>query len=632
VTVIWTLSENFGRSGSILFPQEGTRVTRFRALLLLSVIALTTSVLALELPSDMTVEAAGPGGSVVHYTAAGGTGDDENGRPTATVTCAPASGAQFSLGTTTVTCHSGSDSGSFHVNVVDTRGPALALPRDISIPGPSSGAAVTYNASAIDVVDGPTSVSCSPASGSVFPRGTTTVTCTASDSRQNASTGTFTVTVTEQPAPPEPPKLPNDLTREATGPDGASVTYSATGGGPDDENGRPTTSANCSPASGSKFPLGTTTVQCDGGSFKVHVVDTTAPALSLPRDFSVPGTSSGATVTYSASARDVVDGSVAVTCSPSSGSQFPAGTTTVHCSASDARQNSASGSFTVNVVAQQPPEPPKFDDLTREATGPNGAAVSFTIHGGTGDDENGRPTTSVTCSPASGSTFPLGTTQVQCSNGGSFKVTVVDTTAPALLLPSNITTQNPVVEYTASAHDLVDGNVGITCTPPSGSTFAAGTTVVHCSAADTRGNASSGAFTVTVQQAPPPADTEAPTIVSITATPGVIRPPNGKLVPVTLTVEVIDNMDTTPFVNIFDVTANEPIDGFDWKVTEPLTVELRAARSPQGTGRVYTISVEAIDDAGNRSTSSVTVTVPHDGSESQPTTTQPTKRRRAARG
>lgn len=583
---------------------------------------------AFAVPSDMTVEATGAAGAVVHFSTSGSGPEDENGRPTTPLVCSPASGSQFPLGTTSVQCNGG----SFNVTVVDTRGPVLALPSNISVTGTSSGAAVTYDASAHDVVDGNVGVSCAPASGSVFPRGATTVTCSASDTRQNTSTGTFTVTVTEPPANPTPPQLPDDITREATGPDGATVTYSATGGGPDDENGRPTTSANCAPASGSKFPLGTTTVQCDGGSFRIHVVDTTAPALSLPRDFSVPGTSSGATVTYDASANDIVDGSVAVSCSPASGTNFPEGTTTVLCSASDARQNSASGSFSVTVVAQPPDHPPTpLEDITREATGPDGAVVSFSVPANGTDDENGRPTGHATCTPASGSTFRLGQTQVTCSPGGTFNVTIVDTTAPALLLPANIVTQDPVVSYTASAQDLVDGSVAITCTPQSGSTFAEGTTVVQCSAADTRGNAASGSFTVTVQA---PADNEAPTIVSITASPDVLKPPNGKLTGVTLTVEVIDNADQTPFVNIFDVTANEAIDENDWNVTAPLTVQLRAERDPQGEGRLYTVHVEAIDDAGNRSTSTVTVSVPHDSGPtvSAPSTAQPSKKRRSARG
>ena len=84
------------------------------------------------------------------------------------------------------------------------------------------------------------------------------------------------------------------------------------------------------------------------------------------------------------------------------------------------------------------------------------------------------------------------------------------------------------------------------------------------------------------------------------------------------------------FVGVYDVTANETIGAGDWNVVSPLTVELRADRSAQGTGRVYTIWVEAIDDAGNRSVSSVNVTVPHDqGSTAEATTTKQATRIRS---
>jgi hypothetical protein len=45
----------------------------------------------------------------------------------------------------------------------------------------------------------------------------------------------------------------------------------------------------------------------------------------------------------------VVDGSRPVTCNPASGSSFLAGTTTVNCSATDTRNNTSNGSFTVTV-------------------------------------------------------------------------------------------------------------------------------------------------------------------------------------------------------------------------------------------------------------------------------------------
>ena len=82
------------------------------------------------------------------------------------------------------------------VTVEDTRGPVLTLPGDLTIGATSpAGAIATFTASALDAVDGPVAVVCAPASGSSFPIGTTTVTCTATDASGNAASGSFTVTV-----------------------------------------------------------------------------------------------------------------------------------------------------------------------------------------------------------------------------------------------------------------------------------------------------------------------------------------------------------------------------------------------------------------------------------------------------
>ena len=79
-------------------------------------------------------------------------------------------------------------------------------------------------------------------------------------------------------------------------------------------------------------------------------VDTTPPSLTLPADFVVKAASlSGVTITFAASALDVVDGARPVLCTPSSGSLFPNGVTTVSCSASDLSGNLASGTFKVTV-------------------------------------------------------------------------------------------------------------------------------------------------------------------------------------------------------------------------------------------------------------------------------------------
>lgn len=93
-----------------------------------------------------------------------------------------------------------------------------------------------------------------------------------------------------------------------------------------------------------------------GFSYQVScVTDTTPPVLSLPSPISTPAAdSSGAAVTFSASANDDVDGAVPVQCSPASGAMFPIGTTTVTCTASDAAGNTASGSFASTVLKLVP--------------------------------------------------------------------------------------------------------------------------------------------------------------------------------------------------------------------------------------------------------------------------------------
>jgi uncharacterized protein (DUF697 family) len=59
----------------------------------------------------------------------------------------------------------------------------------------ASGAVVTYSASATDPVDGSIKPVCTPASGSTFPLGATTVNCTATNSHGVKASGSFQVQV-----------------------------------------------------------------------------------------------------------------------------------------------------------------------------------------------------------------------------------------------------------------------------------------------------------------------------------------------------------------------------------------------------------------------------------------------------
>jgi hypothetical protein len=255
--------------------------------------------------------------------------------------------------------------------------------------------------------------------------------------------------------------------------------------------------------------------------------DTTAPTLQLPANITTKaspgGETPGAIVNYTVTATDPDDASSAltITCAPPSGSTFPVGTTTVNCTAKDPAGNSSSGSFTVTVNPPDTTAPTLTlpADITTNATNQSGKVVTYTVTATDPDDASSALT--ITCTPTSGSTFPVGTTTVNCtasdpagnSSSGSFKVTVnpppPDTTAPTLSLPANITTtatsqSGAVVTFTVTATDPDDASstLTITCTPPSGSTFPVGTTTVNCTAKDPAGNSSSGSFTVTVNPAP----------------------------------------------------------------------------------------------------------------------------------
>jgi hypothetical protein len=141
--------------------------------------------------------------------------------------------------------------------------------------------------------------------------------------------------------------------------------------------------------------------------------DTTPPVLTLPANIIVEATSpSGAVVNYSASANDAVDGPITPVCALASGGTFPLGQTTVNCTATDAANNQASSFFDVFVVDTTAPTLAPHANMSVAATAPNGGAVNYAAP--TASDTVD-PSPAVACVPASGSTFPLGTTTVNCT-------------------------------------------------------------------------------------------------------------------------------------------------------------------------------------------------------------------------
>jgi hypothetical protein len=246
--------------------------------------------------------------------------------------------------------------------------PVVTVPANITTAATSaSGAVVTYTATANDAQDGPLPPTCSPSSGSTFPVGTTTVTCTATDSGGLTGTATFTVTVT--------PYVPPNTAPVLTFPD---PTQGAGWGA----NGYLSVEAN------------------DGHGGWAHT----------DADLHV-------------TASDAQDGTLQVSCVPVStwtgDPYWVYGVTLAQCSVTDSGGLSAQGTLAVEVVDHTPPVLTMPSDMTVTATGPSGVAVDYTAtandagFGNLGDNHN-EPWGPVHCDPQSGSVFPVGTTTVSC--------------------------------------------------------------------------------------------------------------------------------------------------------------------------------------------------------------------------
>lgn len=184
--------------------------------------------------------------------------------PEVVASCSPASGTLFPVGETIVTCTAtdscgGSAECSFTITVNDVEPPTIICSGNITQdndPG-VSGAVVNFPPPTInDNCPGATFV-CTPTSGSLFPIGTTLVTCIATDTSGNTAECSFTVTVNNV----EPPVIdcPEDITvLNDPGTNGAIVNF------PDPivSDNFPNVTSVCTPPSGSFFPPGNTTVTC----------------------------------------------------------------------------------------------------------------------------------------------------------------------------------------------------------------------------------------------------------------------------------------------------------------------------------------------------------------------------------
>jgi len=429
----------------------------------------------------------------------------------------------------------------------------------------SSGAVVSF-ASAINLNGDCGAISASPASGSLFPVGTTTV---------NVSSGagascSFTVTVVNTPAPTISCPADKFATADSSGTATVAVGTPSTTPSTDvtvvgrrsddtpavyDQDGNLVTPEVIVPLT-DPYPIGTTgitwTVTDQYGRtatctqrILVHATcasDTSPPTITAPADITV-GTGPNSTTCGvvlddelgQASATDDCSATISTSGIPA-GNLFPVGTTTVTYTATDGAGHTASAVQHVTVFDNTPPVIAAPADASYTCLEQVPAADASQATRGVVLDENGNPlppgppfdncgtptvTVSESASGAGTSASPRVITRTftatdSHSNSASSvqTITVIDATPPSITAPSdksfNTGAGATSCGTTVSNADLgsptaSDNCAGVTVSrSPSGNTFPVGTTTITWTATDAVGNTSTAQQTVTVVDNTPP--------------------------------------------------------------------------------------------------------------------------------
>jgi hypothetical protein len=117
-------------------------------------------------------------------------------------------------------------------------------------------------------------------------------------------------------------------------------------------------------------------------------------------------------------------------------------------------------------------------------------------------------------------------------------------------------------------------------------------------------------------------DSTAPRL-SVSLSPNALWPPNNKLMKITASIDIDDSCDDNPTIKLVSITSNEAEDGIgDGHTSDDIQGAsfgtddreflLRAERTGQGIGRIYTVTYEATDASGNVTDATAEITVSHD--------------------
>jgi N-acetylneuraminic acid mutarotase len=570
-------------------------------------------------PTPISKEATGPAGAVATWTAPTATDLVGGALP---VTCDRASGSTFALGTTSVTCAATDPAGnrasvSFTVTVADTTAPGLIVPPPFALmveaTGPA-GAQITFNMTAPDAVSGTVPATCLPVNGTMFPIGVTTVTCSATDAAGNRATISFPYTVRDTRAPVVTVSMPADAMTlfsssftvdGITATDAVGVTSVTVNGFAAAQSAADGTWTASVPVPSGQVLVFTIVAKDFAGNTTTRqaVVDNDGIRSAIDRN---PATRADESMVFSAGfVNGLTVGSIAdragnvvlvapsgsgVVVSVPSGS-FPARTAVVNACPGTKQvwlernelariECTSAGSIYVFAASALP-----IIEVRKLVRG--GLLGRYTYWTQTGLRTSQAITTGSPAAADPANTEPLTVTMLRVDEDGT--ETIVGT---MVLDPG----ESADVDFVADPNGGDDraqivglsGDVQVTLM---GSTF-----IVHAGETKT-----------------PVIDRTAPLIASVTSSVPVVWPPDGKMVTETISVFATDNVDAAPVCKVTGVTSNEPVSAEgDWKITGPLTLEMRAARLGGGSGRIYTVTVHCTDVAGNASTATAAVTVPHD--------------------
>ncbi|MGV9011832.1 MAG: HYR domain-containing protein [Flavobacteriales bacterium] len=484
-------------------------------------------------PANITVNAAaGSCGKVVTYTAP--VGSDNCSGVTTSRTAGLASGSTFPVGVNTITYTATDAAGntafcSFTITVVDNIPPSISCPANITVNAAAGtcGQTVTYtipvgtdNCSGVS-----TARTAGLASGSTFPVGVNMVTYMATDAAGNNASCSFTITVIDN-IPPSISCQANITVNAAAVTCAQSVTYAVPVG--TDNCSGVATLRTAGLASGSVFPVGVSTVtytttdaagNTASCSFTITVVDNIPPTIACPANITVNAAAASCTqvVTYMPPVgTDNCSGvATARTAGLASGATFTAGVNAVTYTATDAAGNTASCSFTITVVDNNPPT--IICPIGVTATTNSGCTATGVVLGAPVTADNCGVATVTNNAPI---VFPTGVTGVLWTvtdNSGNSTtcvqtVTVLDNIPPTIICPSNVVaTANS--GCTATGVNLgtptsSDNCTGVTLTNNAPSAFLTGNMNVSWTASDAGGNTATCTQIVTVN------DVTAPDIIA----------------------------------------------------------------------------------------------------------------------